>query len=323
MPITYNFETADVPSARRSSSFLQAMSNWFSVPLAVKSNPAEELCIRMRGFSCRGVAGAELSFSPHFTAPVGGRPRSDRLLITMQIEGNSMFAQDGRECTLAPGILTLIDPSRPFAAETGNMRCISLYLARSSIQALLPHYDDYTARPIRIAEGPGAILTRVARDLIDLPSTINEEQLQLMAETLPNFAVAALKSESVPTGPMPARHKLSQLHRVRQFIGENLTNPQLSPQLVSQHLKISTRQIHELFSSEKATLMREVTMRRLQNCQRDLADPMLAERSISEIGRDWGFNDPTRFSKAFRTQYGTSPRTFRKRSSRASSKLAS
>jgi AraC-like DNA-binding protein len=235
----------------------------------------------------------------------------------MQTEGNSRFAQDGRECALSPGDLTLIDPSRPFVAETGNMRCISLYLTRSSIQALLPHVDDYTARPIAIQDGPGATLVRVAQDLINLSPFIDGELLQLMAEALPNFVVAALKSECVPTGRIPARHKLSQLHRVRQFISENLTNPKLSPGLVSQHLKISTRQIHELFSGEEDTLMREVTSRRLKNCSRDLADPLLANRAISEIGRDWGFDDPTRFSKAFRAQFGTSPRAFRQAAERS------
>jgi len=51
--------------------------------------------------------------------------------------------------------------------------------------------------------------------------------------------------------------------------------------------------------------------RRLDATRRDLCDPALAARSISEIAFAWGFNDAAHFSRAFRARFGRSPRELR------------
>lgn len=45
--------------------------------------------------------------------------------------------------------------------------------------------------------------------------------------------------------------------------------------------------------------------------QIDLSSPQHARLSISEICFRWGFNGSAHFSRAFREQYGLSPREFR------------
>ncbi|MEW2121502.1 helix-turn-helix domain-containing protein [Streptomyces sp. NPDC005474] len=50
---------------------------------------------------------------------------------------------------------------------------------------------------------------------------------------------------------------------------------------------------------------------RLERIHRDLADPRLDARSISSIAARWGIPEPTSFSRAFKTLYGTTPRDHR------------
>ena len=45
--------------------------------------------------------------------------------------------------------------------------------------------------------------------------------------------------------------------------------------------------------------------------RRDLCDPALAARTISEIAFGWGFNDAAHFSRAFRARFGAAPRELR------------
>jgi AraC-like DNA-binding protein len=44
----------------------------------------------------------------------------------------------------------------------------------------------------------------------------------------------------------------------------------------------------------------------------DLSSPLCARLSISQICFRWGFNDSAHFSRAFRNQFGLSPREHRR-----------
>src|SRR5690606_31563428 len=50
----------------------------------------------------------------------------------------------------------------------------------------------------------------------------------------------------------------------------------------------------------------------LERCRLDLRSPLHTQKSISDILYQWGFNDSASFSRAFREQYGVSPREYRK-----------
>ena len=71
--------------------------------------------------------------------------------------------------------------------------------------------------------------------------------------------------------------------------------------------------MHRLFESETQSIARWIWSVRLERCHRDLADPALAGRSVTDIAFAWGFNDLAHFSRSFRARYGESPRTFRAR----------
>ncbi len=50
-----------------------------------------------------------------------------------------------------------------------------------------------------------------------------------------------------------------------------------------------------------------IRTRRLEQCRRDLLDPMLADRPVAAIAARWGFVDAAHFSRAFKTAFGVSP----------------
>ncbi|UZR27763.1 helix-turn-helix domain-containing protein [Methylococcus mesophilus] len=81
---------------------------------------------------------------------------------------------------------------------------------------------------------------------------------------------------------------------------------------VASGVGLSSRYVNELFQAEGTSLMRHVWQRRLEQCRRDLMDPVRSGCSLSEIAFRWGFNDLSHFSRAFKLRFGCSPNGYRR-----------
>jgi AraC-like DNA-binding protein len=67
-----------------------------------------------------------------------------------------------------------------------------------------------------------------------------------------------------------------------------------------------------LFVSAGRSFDSYVRLRRLERSRADFENPLYAELSISDIWVRWGFGSAGAFSRAFRNQYGCTPREYRK-----------
>ena len=67
-------------------------------------------------------------------------------------------------------------------------------------------------------------------------------------------------------------------------------------------LRLSPSNVHRAFAGEPLSLSGWIWAQRLDGARRDLCDPVLLRRSISEIAFDWGYNDAAHFSRAFRAR---------------------
>ncbi|MGH7011541.1 MAG: helix-turn-helix domain-containing protein, partial [Caulobacteraceae bacterium] len=123
-----------------------------------------------------------------------------------------------------------------------------------------------------------------------------------------SFAEASGKEEA--SGPSISPH----LHRICQTIETQLPDPELSLRRLAARSGVSPRYVQKLFASAFDTFGHYLRSRRLERCRMDLASPMCAKLSISEICYRWGFNDSAHFSRAFRKEYGLSPREYRRQS---------
>jgi len=103
----------------------------------------------------------------------------------------------------------------------------------------------------------------------------------------------------------------AHLQRLCQTIETLLPDPDLSLRRVADEEGVSPRYVQKLFASANETFSHYLRSRRLERCRIDLASPQHARLSISEICFRWGFNGSAHFSRAFREQYGRSPREFR------------
>jgi AraC-like DNA-binding protein len=106
----------------------------------------------------------------------------------------------------------------------------------------------------------------------------------------------------------PARSRL--LARVLDYADAHLGDTGLTPKSLAAAHGMSVRSLHLLFEREGLRVAQWIRDRRLERCRETLAQPEWQGRII-DLALQWGFNDPSHFSRAFRQRYGRAPRQAR------------
>ncbi len=173
------------------------------------------------------------------------------------------------------------------------------------------------------ANGLGHVFSGLLRATADTLEALTSEQLRPVELALTEFLVASLAAEGSPAalgGAGAAR--AAHLHRICQTIETLLADPNLTLGRVADTDGVSPRYLQKLFASAGQSFSGYLRARRLERCRLDLTSPMCAGLSISEICFRWGFNGSAHFSRAFKDQYGVSPREYRRASLGAASSPA-
>jgi hypothetical protein len=145
-----SFSTSCVPEGNRAALYQKFMASLFSIGLAVKRTDDHPLNTELRAYRSRHLHFASLRFSPHSTTLASchkGGPA--RLLVTMQKEGVATVAQGGRASRIEAGDIFIIDLTRPFEIETGEILTHSIYLDPTRLRELVPQAAGLTALPIK------------------------------------------------------------------------------------------------------------------------------------------------------------------------------
>ena len=112
--------------------------------------------------------------------------------------------------------------------------------------------------------------------------------------------------------PILLRPKLRRELGAEILVLEHLSEPELTPQRIAKENHISLRYLHLLFVDAGITVSAWIRSQRLERCAADLANPALAEQSITQIAHRWGFNDLGHFGKLLHRKFGASPRDYRR-----------
>lgn len=161
------------------------------------------------------------------------------------------------------------------------------------------------------ASGTNHIFSGLLRAVADTLEDLSGDQLRPVELAVIEFLVATLGAEAAePRSPAASRR--AHLHRVRQTVETLLADPELTLGRVAEAEGVSPRYLQKLFASEGESFTHYIRLRRLERCRLDLLSPRHGDQSISSICFRWGFNGSAHFSRAFREQYGQSPREYRR-----------
>lgn len=207
----------------------------------------------------------------------------------------------------------------------GDMRCqLSMpgdfRLIVVKVPASLPALKTRSPLPTQISNlisdtAVGRMLSSLLRTVADTILDISDDQIRPVELALPEL-IAATLLDRAPAKALggAAGGRAAILERVFQSIEMRLSDPNLNTHQIASEHNISPRYLQKLFEAHGESFGHYVKLRRLERCRLDLRSPLHQQRSISEILFQWGFNDSASFSRAFREQYGMSPREYRRAS---------
>ncbi|MBD1547922.1 helix-turn-helix domain-containing protein [Roseibium aggregatum] len=240
------------------------------------------------------------------------RTSEDYFLVSLQATGRGVVIQDGRTAELKPGDFALYDSTRPYELVfDGEFRQYVLQLPGTVLRSRMQDTEALTARTVDGRCGAGHLVNSMINSLVRDMESLEPASLTAVAESMENILVAGLST--LGGTPAPQLSGLTAFHRdqIKAHVATHLRDPNLSVGTIARALKISPSTIHRAFSSEAVSLNSWIWGQRLDAAKRDLCDPALARRSVSEIAFSWGFNDAAHFSRAFRARFGCTPRDLR------------
>jgi AraC-like DNA-binding protein len=234
--------------------------------------------------------------------------------LSVQQRADGRHEQLARQEIVAPGELMAVDLSAPYdfswsgdgaagciqipvdqlglpvdviRRAVGNVRRSPLYgLVGQHVAHLVTDADRLGADPA--APALGAASAELARALLVSAAHTDRIAREVLADTL--------------------------LTRVRAYVRQHLTDPDLRPATIAAAHNVSLRHLYKVCARTDLSLEQWIISERLRGARDELLRPESRRRSVATIALAWGFRDPTHFARRFRAEYGTTPSEWRRRS---------
>lgn len=238
--------------------------------------------------------------------------RAQKFFLHLQVEGRLRLCQDNKEALLKEGDLALSDCSLPYTLDyDDHCKTMVLVMSADDLKQHLPNPDEVVG--VRLAGTRGlahttsvmlSSLWTQARDRLP-----HEVGLRVSESVLDVFAAAWLTEYGVKVADSAVSG--SRRVQIKRYIDARLRDPELSARTVAAAFRITPRYLHMLFAKEGETVSNYILRRRLEQCVKQLADPLWSKRTITEIAFGWGFNNATHFGRVFRHHYEMTPSDYR------------
>lgn len=306
-------ESVSTLVARNISDFRAAVSESF-VPLQVSTAGPDHFRGVIRGASVDEVHVTEVRATSHIVERTPELiARSDRsyFKLSLMLAGTGLLIQDDREAVLQAGDLAVYDTDRPYSLVFDEGFRTMVVMFPKHLLSLPPDVvGQLTAVRISGQEGLGGMvvpyLTQLAGNLDQLAGATGARLAHSALDLVSTVFTRELGLDGVSADPHRAL-----VQRIRSHIDRNLASTDLGPSSIASAHFISTRHLHGLFQEQGVTVSTWIRTRRLEQCRRDLLDPMLADRPVAAIAARWGFVDAAHFSRAFKSAFGISPSEYR------------
>jgi AraC-like DNA-binding protein len=239
-------------------------------------------------------------------ATIARAPR-DELIVVLHLDGRCTTGQRSDTATLVPGDGAAVATDECYFFEfPESFRQLVLKLPTCLLAEDRIGRDD--ARPLVLAPGPALLLQRLALSALDDPIMLSPGE-EIGIERA--FAELLRSASAAPDVAHDALADAPQYANARLFIREHLADAALNPAVVATYAGMSIRNLARLFARHGITVERTIWTERLAAAHRDLLDPRLLDRSITDIAFSWAFNDAAHFSRSFTRAYGVAPSALR------------
>ena len=234
--------------------------------------------------------------------------------LSAQQQSVGRHEQLARQAIVPPGGLMAVDLSAPYDfswSGNGAAGCVQIPIDQLGLpidvvrravgglhnspmyRLVADHVAHLAVNADRVSADPaaadlGAATIELARALLVSAAHADRHSREVLAETL--------------------------LTRVRAYVRQHLTDPDLRPATIAAAHNVSLRHLYKVFAQADRSLEQLIIGERLRGAREELLRPESRQRSIAAIARSWGFRDPTHFARRFLSAYGVTPSEWRRRS---------
>jgi AraC-like DNA-binding protein len=230
----------------------------------------------------------------------------DHWVITLSKQSVSQVTARGASFEVPAGLPFILSFGEEISINRKDAEGrLQLILARDSFQAIAPILDAARYR---------ALNTPAGRMLADYMLLLERHMPTVEAATanrLNNAVQSMLVACLAPSGEKAANDqvKFTLMERVRQAVHRNLRSPSLGPAKLCSEAATSRSQLYRLLEDEGG-VARYIQRRRLAESFSMLCD-IESGLPIAKIAEALCFSDASAFSRAFRREFGMSPRDVR------------
>lgn len=235
------------------------------------------------------------------------RSNIDDFLLGMVAEGNFSISQNGRQASLAPGEIILIDSRQKYELEvSGALDLIVLKIGRNSVQTHIMEYGRYLGLPLKTEWGIGFVVKKMLNACIETAPYMGASEGRRLEFGLIDLIGAAYRSQ-MDGSEAGGKQTYKIFSRLRQFVEDHLADPELGPAMISRELGLSDRYVRKMFAAHGATLMGWIKDRRLQKCHQAISQGGSDYASFADIAYAHGFSDISSFNRAFKAKFRVTP----------------
>lgn len=235
----------------------------------------------------------------------------DAYIFSLHLDGAGAVVQGEREAPMAHGGGALYDAARPyrlvFPTDTWE---IVLQVPHRQLRERITRAEEICGRALPAEHPATRVLAVFLRELSSVSTQLDTAQRAELGGAAVDLLATALRTLAGDGHEAPAGRQ-ALLAAMRAFVGENLTDPRLTPEVLARRHGISVRYAGELFAEAGTSPAAYIRSERLRAAHRALTDPQQSHRTIAGIASTLGFADRTTFTRAFARRYAVTPTQLR------------
>lgn len=256
---------------------------------------------------CRVSAAAQQEDTPHRLCTPGQNPYYK---LVFQLRGSTEFRQRDRLTLLNPLNWTIYDTATPYRFDMAEaMEQLVIMLPKTRRIGELERQIRQIPEQAMEISSSARVLFQSAQSAMRVGDTMPHDVADALGTNILELARVAILERAGMRQQGNARDIFRA--RIERHVNQRLADPHLSVASIASALGCSKRYLHKVFAESGTTLSAFIWNGRLERCMRDLGDPMLTDRSITEIAFNWGYVNSAHFSRSFRERFGVSPRDHR------------
>jgi len=255
-------------------------------------------------YTCGPLIATDVTFSDQRQERNTARMKqfnTEIVLLETYTDGSSRGLLDEHATLVAPGVIHLMDWSRPYVGIAREAKGIGL---------LIPHGElgyDRSVHPPYLSMGSETASGRLLTITLELLVAELRRGAQAEAERIAPALLGLVRDlmlgqagRTAQPNERPGRRAI-----VEHYIRTNLRAPDLTADRICQDLGMSRATLYRVFGS--GGVDRFIVDLRLEMCLNDLLRVDGRRGAVRRVAETWGFFDPGNFRRSFRARFGFSP----------------